>query len=72
MIPLNYFAIDLAGGRAIHPENIDRDSLGAGMRAPFWMSVATCLMAYVYLWLVRVEVLSLRDTVARRRAGEEA
>ncbi len=72
VIPLNYFAIDLSGGRAIHPENINRDSLGPGIRAPFWMSVATCLMAYVYLWFVRSDVLTLRDAVARQEAGEAA
>ena len=35
VIPLNYFAIDLAGGRTVHPENLGRGSLGAGMGAPF-------------------------------------
>ena len=72
VIPLNYFAIDLSGGRAIHPDNIDRDSLGPGIRAPFWMSVATCLVAYIYLWFVRSDVLTLRDAVARQEAGEAA
>ena len=34
-VPLNYFAIDLFGGAAMHPENLERGSLGAGMGWPF-------------------------------------
>jgi heme exporter protein C len=30
LIPLNYFAIDLAGGRSIHPENLERGSWVVG------------------------------------------
>ena len=46
VIPLNYFAIDLAGGRTIHPENLQRGSLGAGMGLPFSLGVATALVAF--------------------------
>ena len=60
-VPLNYFAIELFGGAAMHPENLERDSLGAGMRWPFLVSVLTGIAAFVYLLLLRVDV-------ARRRA----
>jgi len=35
LVPLNYFAIDLFGGRALHPENLERGSLGVGIAGPF-------------------------------------
>lgn len=69
VIPLNYFAIDLAGGRAIHPENLGEGSLGAGMRAPFWMGVTTALVAFADLLVRRVEVASLAAEL--ERAGDE-
>lgn len=65
VIPLNYFAIDLAGGRAIHPENLGEGSLGAGMRAPFWVGVLTALLAFADLLVRRVEVAALRDRLIR-------
>ncbi len=68
VIPLNYFAIDLAGGRSIHPENLERGSLGAGMSLPFWLGVAVAIVAYVHLWLRRTEVEHLRGLLAAREA----
>ena len=64
-IPLNYFAIELAGGRAIHPENLERGSLGEGMGWPFLLGVVTMLLAFFYLLAARVEVEGLR----RRAVG---
>jgi heme exporter protein C len=61
-VPLNYFAIQLFGGAAMHPENLERGSLGAGMRWPFLVSVLTGIAAFVHLLLLRVDV-------ARRRAA---
>ncbi|MEE2679121.1 MAG: cytochrome c biogenesis protein CcsA [Myxococcota bacterium] len=60
-IPLNYYAIDLFGGAAMHPENLERDSLGAGMRLPFAASVLTGLIA---LW----HLVTVRQDIARRHA----
>lgn len=68
VIPLNYFAVDLAGGRAIHPENLERGSLGEGMGLPFLLGVATALVAFAHLWLRRLEVAGLRAERARREA----
>lgn len=68
VIPLNYFAIELAGGRTIHPENLERGSLGEGMGAPFAVGVAAALVGFAYLWLQRVEVAALRAERARREA----
>lgn len=72
VIPLNYFAIDLAAGRAIHPENLERGSLGPGMGLPFALGVAAALAAFVHLWLQRAEVARLRALRARRDAEQSA
>jgi heme exporter protein C len=76
VIPLNYFAIELSGGRAIHPENLQRGSLGAGMGLPFLLGVLATLAAFFHLLARRVEVEGLRTrlaerTAARRGAEEE-
>jgi heme exporter protein C len=68
VIPLNYFAIDLAGGRSMHPENLERDSLGAGMGWPFLMGVVTSLVAFGYLLALRIRVGALRARDAERAA----
>jgi len=68
IIPLNYFAIDMAGGRSIHPENLQRGSLGAGMAAPFAMAAVTVIVAYFALLFRRMEVADLREALARREA----
>ena len=66
-IPLNYFAIDLlGGGRAAHPANLGRGSLGEGFGLPFLAGVLTSLAAFLYLVLLRV------DLETRRNALEEA
>ena len=72
VIPLNYFAIDLAGGRAIHPENLGRGSLGAGMGLPFLLGTVVTLVAFVHLLIRRVEVEGLRSRLAERTAAERA
>jgi heme exporter protein C len=56
VVPLNYFAIELFGGAAMHPENLERDSLGAGIALPFAMSVVTGLVALWHLVLVRADI----------------
>jgi heme exporter protein C len=66
VIPLNYFALELAGGRSIHPENLERGSLGAGMGMPFALGALVCIVAMVHLLARRVEVEALRASVAER------
>jgi heme exporter protein C len=65
VIPLNYFAIDLAGGRTAHPENLGRGSLGAGMGAPFALGMLTAVAAFAYLLVRRLEVGRLRAELDR-------
>lgn len=72
VIPLNYFAIDLAGGRTLHPENLERGSLGEGMGWPFLAAVVASLVAFAHLLARRVEVAGLRARLARREAEAEA
>jgi heme exporter protein C len=65
-IPLNYFAIDLfGGGRAAHPDNLERGSLGEGFGLPFLAGVLAGLAAFLHLLLLRV------DLETRRTALEE-
>ncbi len=72
IIPLNYFAIELAGGRSIHPENLERGSLGNGMGWPFLAGVLTAFAAFFYLLARRVELAELEDREARARAASES
>lgn len=65
VIPLNYFAIDLAGGRTVHPENLGRGSLGAGMGAPFALGMLTAVAAFAHLLVRRLEVGVLRSELDR-------
>jgi len=65
-VPLNYVAIDLFGSRAIHPENLGRGSLGDGMRLPFFLGIATVLVAFGWLLRMRLEVGALRAALLQR------
>ncbi len=67
VIPLNYFAVQLSQG-SIHPENLERGSLGPGMGLPFLLGVLTTLAAFAFLLALRVDVGELR---ARARARLE-
>ena len=60
MIPLNYWIIDLVGGRSAHPENIERGSLGEGMGLPFLVGNLTLFFAFVYLLVLRWRAGMLR------------
>jgi heme exporter protein C len=60
VVPLNYFAIELAGGRAIHPDNVSRESFGPGMLLPFLLGIAATLAAFAFLLVRRFEVGELR------------
>jgi heme exporter protein C len=70
VIPLNYFAITLAGGRSIHPENLGRGSLGEGMGVPFAMGVAAALVACAHLIARRAELAGLAQRAAEAAPGE--
>ena len=68
VIPLNYFALDLAGGRSMHPENLQRSNLGAGMGWPFALGALVCLVAFAHLLARCIEVEALRSALAERVA----
>ncbi len=63
-VPLNYYAIQLFGGAAMHPDNLERDSLGAGMGWPFAISVVTAIAAFVHLLRLRADLEVLRAAAA--------
>ena len=60
LIPLNYWIIDIVGGRAQHPENIQSGSLGEGMGLPFLVGNLTLFFAFAYLLVLRWRVGLLR------------
>ncbi len=64
-IPLNYFAIRLFGGAAMHPENLERGSLGAGMGLPFALGLLAAAAAFVHLLLLRLDLETRRGALAR-------
>ena len=70
-IPLNYFAIELFGGAAMHPDNLERGSLGAGMGWPFALGVITALVALVHLVLLRFDLETRRIDAGRLEAERD-
>jgi heme exporter protein C len=56
LIPLNYFVIDLFQNRSMHPDNLSKGSLGDGMGVPFLLGNITFFIAFVYLFILRLEV----------------
>ena len=64
-VPLNYLAIDLFGETAMHPDNLEKDSLGEGMGWPFLMGTLTGLVAYWHLVRLRVDLETRRTHMAR-------
>lgn len=71
LIPLNYYVIEIFDRRSMHPENLERGSLGAGMGWPFAIANLTLFVAFVYLVLLRWEVASLEDRALRTRTQGE-
>jgi heme exporter protein C len=69
LIPLNYYIIDLFGGRGMHPENLQRGSLGDGMGLPFLMGNLTLAFAFFYLTILRWDVEGQRALEARQLAS---
>jgi heme exporter protein C len=67
-IPLNYYAIDLFGGAAMHPENLRGGSLGSGMRLPFALSALTAVAAFFHLLLLRLDLENRTARAARTEA----
>ncbi len=72
LIPLNYYIIEIFDNRSMHPENLERGSLGDGMGWPFLMGNLALFFAFVYLLLLRWSVENLRARDARQMAEEGA
>ncbi|HIF93621.1 MAG: cytochrome c biogenesis protein CcsA [Myxococcales bacterium] len=72
LIPLNYWIIDLVGGNAQHPENIQSGSLGEGMGLPFLVGNLTFFFAFVYLLVLRWRVGIVRAESERLAYENEA
>ena len=64
LIPLNYFVIELFQNRAMHPENLERGSLGDGMGWPFLLGNLTLFVTFVYCVLLRWELEMRRARLA--------
>ena len=70
LIPLNYYVIEIFDNRSMHPENLERGSLGDGMGWPFLVGNLTLFFAFLYLLLLRWSVENLRARDARKAALE--
>ena len=68
LIPLNYYAIELFGSRALHPDNLQKGSLGEGMGLPFALGVFATLAAFAFLLVRRFEIGELRARRAEQLA----
>ncbi|NQZ96994.1 MAG: cytochrome c biogenesis protein CcsA [Myxococcales bacterium] len=63
LIPLNYYAIELFGNAAMHPDNLERDSLGTGMGWPFLVSILTASAAFFHLLVLRIDLAKRRSSL---------
>jgi len=72
LIPLNYYIIEMFGGRSMHPENLERGSLGDGMGFPFLMGNLTLAFAFFYLVILRWDVEGQRALEAHRSTEAES
>ncbi len=70
LIILNYYVIEIFDNRSIHPDNVDRGSFGEGMGRPFWVGNVALFAVFVWLFLLRFEVETLRARAARVIARE--
>ncbi len=61
LIPLVYYAVDLARGRALHPSNPAREGLPEAMVLPLAVGLGAFLLVFVYLTLRRFEVAHLES-----------
>lgn len=71
-VPLNYFAIRLFGSAAMHPDNLQRDSLGEGMGLPFALGMLAAGTTYLFLLLLRFDLEGRRVALARALAAERS
>ncbi len=61
LIPLVYYAVDLARGRAMHPSNPAREGLPEAMVLPLGVGLGAFLLVFIYLTLRRFEVAGLES-----------
>ena len=61
LIPLVYYAVDLARGRALHPSNPAREGLPEAMVLPLAVGLGAFLLVFVYLTIRRFEVARLES-----------
>ena len=71
LIPLNYYVIEIFDNRSMHPDNLERGSLGDGMGWPFLLGNLCLGFAFIYLVLLRWEVEARRVFQQRQEALEE-
>jgi heme exporter protein C len=70
VIPFVYYAVDIAGGRTVHPENPARQGLPAEMWTPLVAGMAALLLVFLYLLSRRIEVARLESRLFDAMASE--
>lgn len=70
VIPFVYYAVDIAGGRTIHPANPARQGLPIEMVIPLLVGMAAQLLAFFYLLSRRIEIARLESRLFEAIAAE--
>jgi heme exporter protein C len=69
VIPFVYYAVDIAGGATLHPENPARYGLPAGMTWTILCGIAAYLAVFGYLTARRLEVAGLAARLEEQRSA---
>ncbi len=69
VIPFVYYAVDLARGKTLHPENPARSGLPADMVLPLLIGIGAFLLVFATLTLRRFEVAGLETRLLEREAS---
>lgn len=71
VIPFVYYAIDLAGGSAMHPSNPAREGLPSAMTYTLLAGIGAFLLVFLYLLVRRLEIAGLESRLLECGEAEE-
>jgi heme exporter protein C len=71
VIPFVYYAVDLARGKTLHPENPAREGLPSEMVIPLLFGIGAFLVLFAYLTTRRLEVAELESRILEAGGSPE-